>query len=145
VESLGLVWAFTLQENQPGLLREAQRFTQESPTGAYSATGREIQYGHSPEVDWPVADRLVRVVKSKRFASNICVASGQQKRRSRWRIDTEVFQPSPPTVTSNTRRSIKPRRWWCQVRSHGRGKCETYYECAKRIAYWSVAPTGNSG
>ena len=28
--------------------------------------GREIQYWHLPEVDWPVADRLVRVVKTVR-------------------------------------------------------------------------------
>ena len=27
-----------------------------------------------------------------------------------------------------------------QVRSHARGKCETFHECAKRIAYWFVAP-----
>jgi hypothetical protein len=31
-----------------------------------------------------------------------------------------------------------------QVRSHARGKCETFHECAKRIAYWFVAPTADS-
>src|SRR5260370_21554379 len=67
VERLGLVWAFTLKENQPDLLREAERFTQESPTGVHSEPDREIRYWHLPEVDWPVADRLVRVVKTVRI------------------------------------------------------------------------------
>jgi len=35
VERLGLVWAFTLKENQPELLREAERLTQESPAGVH--------------------------------------------------------------------------------------------------------------
>jgi DDE family transposase len=67
VERLGLVWAFTLQENQPELLREAEHRTQESPTGIHAEPGREIRYGHWPEVDWPVADRQVRVVKTVRI------------------------------------------------------------------------------
>src|SRR5207249_6191351 len=67
VERLGLVWAFTLKENQPDLLREAERLTQESPTGVHTEPGREIRYWHLPEVDWPVADRLVRVVKTVRI------------------------------------------------------------------------------
>jgi hypothetical protein len=31
-----------------------------------------------------------------------------------------------------------------QVRSQPRGKCETFHECAKRIAYWFVAPAANT-
>src|SRR5437667_5138198 len=67
VECLGLVWAFTLKENQPDLLREAERLTQGSPTGVHTELGRETRYWHLPEVDWPVADRLVRVVKTVRI------------------------------------------------------------------------------
>jgi hypothetical protein len=33
VERLGLAWAFPLKENQPELLREAERCTQDSPPG----------------------------------------------------------------------------------------------------------------
>src|SRR3989475_3794654 len=40
VERLGLVWAFTLKQNQPELLREAERLTQESPTGVHAEPGR---------------------------------------------------------------------------------------------------------
>ncbi len=67
VERLGLVWAFTLKENQPDLLREAERLTQESSAGVHTEPGREIRFWHLPEVDWPVADRLVRVIKTVRI------------------------------------------------------------------------------
>src|ERR1700738_3907149 len=67
VERLGLVWAFTLKENQPDLLRAAERFTQESPTGIQAEPGRDIRYWHLPQVDWPVADRPVRVRKTVRL------------------------------------------------------------------------------
>src|SRR6266436_6391524 len=67
VERLGLVWAFTLKENQPELLPAAERLTQESPTGVQTEPDQEIRYWHLPEVDWPVADRQIRVVKTVRI------------------------------------------------------------------------------
>ena len=197
VERLGLVWAFSLKENQPELLREAERFTQASPTGIHTEPGREIRYWHLPEVDWPVADRLVRVVKTVRIENrNRVTVSGKDghriKRRtaatqestnfyatnfelgsvaplfihefsrSRWRIDTEVFQTittdchlKHPAVHQTTALVVLTMIRFLaytlslvfyhrQVRSHARGKCETFHECAKRIAYWFVAPTANS-
>lgn len=66
VEALGLDWAFTLKENQPELLREAERFTTGEPAAEQSDADRELRCWHLPEVDWPVADRLVRVVKTVR-------------------------------------------------------------------------------
>jgi hypothetical protein len=62
VERLGLDWAFTLQENQPDRLREAERFTAGEPVGVESQPDRELHWWHLPEIDWPAADRLVRVV-----------------------------------------------------------------------------------
>jgi len=43
VEGLGPDWAFTLKENQPELLREAERFTQGPPAGVSSEAGRELR------------------------------------------------------------------------------------------------------
>jgi hypothetical protein len=197
VESLGLDWAFTLKENQPELLREAERFTQESPTGVHAEPGREIRYWHLPEVDWPVADRLVRVVKTVRidnqrrvtvsekdghrtknktavtqestnfYATNFQLGSISplfihQFGRSRWRIDTEVFQTittdchlKHPAVHQTTALVVLTMIRFLaytlslvfyqrQVRSHARGKCETFHEFAKRIAYWFIAPSANT-
>lgn len=197
VESLGLFWAFTLKENQPDLLREAERFTQASPTGVHTEPEREIRYWHLPEVDWPVADRLVRVVKTVRieqlrrvtvsekdghriksktpvtqestnfYATNFELGSVSplfihQFSRSRWRIDTEVFQTittdchlKHPAVHQTTALVVLTMIRFLaytlslvfyhrQVRSHARGKCETFHECAKRIAYWFVAPAANT-
>lgn len=197
VERLGLVWAFTLKQNQPELLREAERFTQASPTGVHAEPGREIRYWHLPEVDWPVADRLVRVVKTVRidhqhrvtvseqdghrtksktavtqqsinfYATNFELGSVSplfihQFSRSRWRIDTEVFQTittdchlKHPAVHQTTALVVLTMIRFLaytlslvfyqrQVRSHARGKCETFHQFAKRIAHWFVALSSNT-
>lgn len=67
VEALGLDWAFTLKENQPELLQEAERLTTGPPTTTQSDDpDRELRGWHLPEVDWPAGDRRVRVVKTVR-------------------------------------------------------------------------------
>jgi hypothetical protein len=197
VERLGLVWGFTLKENQPELLREAEHFTQGSPTGVQAEPGREIRYWHLPEVDWPVADRLVRVVKTVRiepqrrvtvsekdgqrtksktavtqestnfYATNFELGSISplfihQFSRSRWRIDTEVFQTittdchlKHPAVHQTTALVVLTMIRFLaytlslvfyqrQVRSHARGKCETFQAFAKRIAYGFAILTANT-
>lgn len=197
VERLGLVWAFTLKQNQPELLREAERFTQGSPTGIHQEPGRQIRYWHLPEVDWPVAGRLVRVVKTVRLENPRRVTVSQkdnhrakthtavtqqstnfyatnfelglasplfihQLSRSRWRIDTEVFQTittdchlKHPAVHRTTALVVLTMIRFLaytlslvfyqrQVRSHARRKCETFHEFAKRIAYWFVALSLNT-
>src|ERR1700730_12368245 len=197
VERLGLVWAFTLKENQPDLLREAERLTQESPAGVHLELDRGIRYWHLPEVDWPVADRQVRVVKTVRIeqqrrvtisekdahriqsktavtqeSTNFYVTNFElgsisplfihQFSRSRWRIDTEVFQTittdchlKHPAVHQTTALVVLTMIRFLaytlslvfyqrQVRSHARRKCETFHEFAKRLAYWFVALSPNT-
>ena len=197
VERLGLVWGFTLKENQSELLREAERFTQGPPTGVHAEPGREIRYWHLPEVDWPVADRLVRVVKTVRiepqrrvtvsekdgrrtkskkavrqestnfYATNFELGSISplfihQLSRSRWRIDTEVFQTlttdchlKHPAVHQTTALVVLTMVRFLaytlslvfyqrQVRSHARGKCQTFQAFAKRIAYGFAILTANT-
>ena len=188
MERLGLVWSFTLKENQPELLREAEHCTQGSPTGVQAELGREIRYWHLPEVDWPVADRLVRVVKTVRIEQRRHITVGEkdgqrtksktavsqestnfyatnfelgsisplfihQFSRSRWRIDTEVFQTittdchlKHPAVHQTTALVVLTMIRFLaytlalvfyqrQVRSHARGKCQTFQAFARRIAY----------
>src|SRR5439155_6087351 len=98
VEGLGLDWAFTLKENQPELLREAERFTQGDPGGVSSESDQELRWWHLPEVDWPVADRLVRVVKTVRVENQRRVAVSEQnnqqpKSRRRCREKAPIFTP----------------------------------------------------
>ena len=66
VESLGLDWAFTLKENQPDLLHEAERLITGPPAATQSGPDQELRLWHLPQVDWPVANRFVRVVKTIR-------------------------------------------------------------------------------
>ena len=67
VEALGLDWVINLKDNQPDLLAEAGRLTAGAPQ--YHETTphqQDLQLWHVQEVDWPVADRVVRVVKTVR-------------------------------------------------------------------------------
>ena len=197
VERLGLAWVFSLKENQPELLRQAERLTQGLAAGVHKETDCEIQYWHLLEVDWPVADRLVRVVKTVRIQNRrrVTVAQKDNQRskskitvrqestnfyatkfelgsvsplfihqfsRSRWRIDTEVFQTittdchlKHPAVHQTTALVVLTMIRFLaytlslvfyqrQVRSPARGKCEIFHEFAKRIAYRFVAASPNT-
>jgi hypothetical protein len=197
LERLGLGWAFTLKENQPELLREAERLSQQSPPGVHQEPDREIQYWHLPQVDWPVADRRVEVVKTVRIESRRRITVSQQDgrriksktaapqqstnyyatnfelgsisplfvhqlSRSRWRIDTEVFQTitndchlKHPAVHQATALVVLTMIRFLaytlslvfyhrQVRSHARGKFQTFHDCARRIAYWFGPSAANT-
>ncbi|MGA8190162.1 MAG: transposase [Candidatus Sulfotelmatobacter sp.] len=100
VESLGLSWAFTLKENQPDLLREAERCTQQAPPGVQAEPGREIQYWHLPNLDWPVADRRVRVVKTVRL-EHLQRVRISEKDGHRSKAKIPVAQPSTNFYATN--------------------------------------------
>jgi hypothetical protein len=100
VESLGLSWAFTLKENQPDLLREAERCTQQAPTGVQAEPGREMQYWHLPDLDWPVADRPVQVVKTVRL-EHLQRVRISEKDGHRSKAKIPVAQPSTNFYATN--------------------------------------------
>ena len=81
VERLSLDWAFTLKDNQPALLQESERLAQAAPTGVHTEKDLEIRYWHLPQVDWPAADRLVRVVKTERTVNRRRVVVNEQDGR----------------------------------------------------------------
>jgi hypothetical protein len=158
---------------------------------------REIQYWHLPDLDWPVADRRVRVVKTVRIEHQRRVTISQKDAtrtkakttieqpstnfyatsfelgsisslfiydfgRSRWRIDTEVFQTittdchlKHPAVHQTTALVVLTMIRFLaytlslvfyhrQVHSHARRRCQTFHELAKRLAYWFVAVSPNT-
>lgn len=119
VERLGLDWAFTLKENQPELLREAERFTTGPPAAVQSDAKQELRCWHLPQVDWPVADRLVRVVKTVRIDHKRQVTISQagehlQKSKSDVALESTNFYATnfelgaiPPTFIHQLSRS----RW----------------------------------
>jgi hypothetical protein len=192
VERLGLDWAFTVKENQPDLLREAERFTAGEPAGVESETHRELRWWHVPQIDWPAADRLVRVIKTVRterkrevtvrsegdhlrksksevaeestnfYATNFELGAIpplfiHQLSRSRWRIDAEIFQTittdchlKHPAVHQSTALVVLTMIrllaytlslvfYQRQICSHAGGRCDTFHEFAKRLAYGFVA------
>ena len=67
VEALDLAWVITLKDNQPGLLAEAQRVTATSaPHPPTPEQSEELQLWYAPQVDWPVAERDLTLVKAVR-------------------------------------------------------------------------------
>jgi len=66
VELLDLEWVINLKDNQPALLAEAERLTVAPAACQWSAGNADFSLWHLPEVDWPVADRTVRVIKTFR-------------------------------------------------------------------------------
>ena len=181
-----------MKENQPQLRSEAERFPAGSPAVIQTEPDRELRVWHVPQMDWPVADRLVRVVKTVRtdrkrevvvreqddrpakrknivagestnfYATNFQLGSISplfihQLSRSRWRIDTEIFQTittdchlKHPAVHQSTALVVLTmiRRlaytlslifFRRQICSHARGRCGTFREFARHLAYSFVA------
>jgi hypothetical protein len=100
VERLGVDWAFTLKENQPELLREAERLTTAPPAGGQADPGQELRWWHLPQIDWPVADRLVRVVKTVRIDHKRQVTVSQDGDRLR-KTRTDVTLESTNFYATN--------------------------------------------
>lgn len=194
VESLNLEWVFTVKENQPELLAEAQRLTDGPAEATLSNAQEDVQIWHAPEVYWPVADRSLRVVKTFRvqkvrrvqvirdetaqkkktkqavqqastnyYASNLDLGSIPPRfihelGRSRWRVDTEVFQ----TLTTQAHLKQPSVHQTCalvvltmirvlaytlslvfyhrQVVSHARQTPPSFSEMARRLAYLFLPP-----
>jgi hypothetical protein len=195
VESLNLEWVFSVKENQPELLAEAQRLTAGPAEATLPNAQEETQLWHAPEVYWPVADRSLRVVKTFRvqkvrrvqvsrdetaqkkkktrqaveqestnyYASNVDLGSIppcflHELGRSRWRVDTEVFQ----TLTTQAHLKQPSVHQTCalvlltmlrvlaytlslvfyhrQVVSHARQTPPSFSEMARLLAYLFLPP-----
>jgi hypothetical protein len=94
VESLNLEGVFTVQENQPELLAEAQRLTGGPAEATLANAPEEVQLWHALEVYWPVADRSLRVVKTFRVqkvrrVQVIRDETAQKKQKSRQVVEPE--------------------------------------------------------
>ena len=94
MEKLQLEWVFTVKENQPELLAEAQRLTGGPPQMTNSTPQDEFQLWHAPETYWPAANRSLRVVKTFRIQKKQQVqltpaGSPKKKKRTREEVREE--------------------------------------------------------
>ena len=198
VESLDLEWVFNLKENQPELLAEAQRLTAGPAETTLSSSAEDVQLWHAPEVDWPVANRSLRVVKTFRvqkvrrvqvlqdetgkkkktrqaapqestnyYATHLELGSIpprfiHQRGRSRWRVDTEVFQTlttqahlKQPSVHRTSALvlltlirvlayTLSLVFYHRQVVSHARTTLPTFHQMARLLAYLFLLPRRDS-
>jgi hypothetical protein len=102
MEKLQLEWVFTLKENQPELLAEAQRLTAGPPQMTCSTPQNQFQLWHAPEAYWPVADRSLRVVKTfriqKKHRVELTPAGSPKKKKMR---KQEVLEESTNYYATN--------------------------------------------
>jgi hypothetical protein len=78
LESLGLEWVINLKDNQPDLAAEAELLTNRPADCRDVNAQEEFDLWHLPKVDWPVADRLIGVVKTVRVQKANRVVVGKQ-------------------------------------------------------------------
>jgi len=105
VESLALDWVINLKDNQPDLLAEAGRLTAGPPQHHETTPQQDLQLWHVPEVDWPVADRVVRVVKTVRVQNAKCVKVEERP--------VEVPQIEEPKAEKTEGRNSKGKKPKC--------------------------------
>ena len=98
IELLGLDWVINLKDNQPNLAAEAERLTSNRPADYTDTSAKEeLQLWHLPQVDWPVADRLIRVVKTVRVQNvNQVVVEKKdgrlvRKKKSEPKVSTDYY------------------------------------------------------
>ena len=81
LEALGLDWVINLKDNQTLLLAAAQRLTARAED-LHEDTGEEQRWlWHEPAVEWPVANRTVRAVETKRSQTRRRVTIVEQRGR----------------------------------------------------------------
>lgn len=66
IEALDLDWVINLKDNQTALLAEAECLTAGPAACQWSDGNDDFSLWHLPQVDWPVANRMVHVVKTVR-------------------------------------------------------------------------------
>ena len=101
VELLGLDWVINLKDNQPSLLAEAERLTAGPPQDHETTSQQDLKLWHVPDVDWPVADRTVRVVKTVRVQNAKCVKVEE--------IQVEAPHAEEPKAKNNKGKNSKPK------------------------------------
>jgi hypothetical protein len=106
VESLGLDWVINLKDNQPSLLAEAERLTAGPPQDHETTSQQDLKLWHVPQVDWPVADRTVRVVKTVRVQNAKCVKVEE--------IPVEAPQIEAPKAKKTKGKNSKPKKPKCK-------------------------------
>ena len=114
VELLGLDWVINLMapefesasDNPPSLLAEAERLTSGPSQDHETTSQQDLKLWHAPEVDWPVADRTVRVVKTVRVQNAKCVKVEE--------IQVEAPLIEEPKTKNNKGKNSQPKKPKCK-------------------------------
>ena len=114
LEALGLDWVINLKDNQPLLLAEAQRLTVRAEDLHEVRGDEQLWLWHEPAVEWPVANRTVGVVETKRRQTRRRVTIQQQGGRRHSVKQTEQ-EESTDFYASNIELGAIPPRFIHQI------------------------------
>ena len=107
IEGLGLDWVINLKENQPELLTESARVI--CTVAAEKMDHHpELQLWHAPQVDWPVAERTVRVVKTVRQQPVKHVRVQRDEQGEKHAVKETVLKLSTNFYASNLELGLSP-------------------------------------
>ncbi len=123
LEALGLDWVINLKDNQPLLLAAARRLTARGEDLHQDSGEEQLWLWHEPAVEWPVANRTVRVVETKRRKMRRRVTIVEQRGR-RQPVKQTVEEESTDFYASNIELGAIPPRFIHQL-GRGRWSIET--------------------
>ncbi len=114
LEALGLDWVINLKDNQPLLLAAARRLTARGEDLHEDSGEEQLWLWHEPAVEWPVANRTVRVVETKRSQTRRRVTIVEQRGR-RQPVKQTVEEESTDFYASNIELGAIPPRFIHQL------------------------------
>jgi len=114
LEALGLDWVINLKDNQPLLLAAARRLTARGEDLHQDSGEEQLWLWHEPAVEWPVANRTVRVVETKRRKMRRRVTIVEQRGR-RQPVKQTVEEESTDFYASNIELGAIPPRFIHQL------------------------------
>ncbi len=118
IEALGLDWVINLKDNQPLLLAEAERLTTRAEDLHQVSGDEQLRLWHEPAVEWPVANRTVRVVETQRRQTRRRVTIVEQEGR-RQSVKQTVVEESTDFYASNIELDAIPP---CFIHQIGRSR-----------------------
>ncbi len=123
LEALGLDWVINLKDNQPRLLAEAKRRTARGEDWHEDNGDEQLWLWHEPAVEWPAANRTVRVVETKRSQRrrHVTIVEKQGRRQP---VRQTVEEESADFYASNIELGAIPPRFIHQI-GRGRWRIET--------------------
>ena len=154
VESLGMDWVINLKapefksasDNQPTLPAEAEQFTTGPPQYHETTPKQDLKLWQVPEdalstlapVDWPVADRTVRIVITLRVLKTKCVKVEERPIEEQPTEAPQIEEPKTKKTKGRKCKGKKPKTKRVKTKKDEPGVSTNFY--ASNLELGSIPP-----